>query len=576
MVCKECGKIINDKVEVCPYCHGEILVDATSSNVNDIDKLFQEKIKEGKKDVRKKLTKRSAFIIICSVILVLIVTVVIPLAILKKSMKEPQHSTICAGSEAAYAVKDDGSVYSVPFDRVVGSWNNVVAVDVAAHNGTVIGLKSDGTLVSNSEGFNGEGNVGDWKNILSFDSGCSHTVGVKSNGTVVATEFISDGYTDYYGQCEVDNWNDIVQVACGFEHTVGLKSDGTVIAVGNNDNGQCNVSNWSNIKYIFATEEYTLGVKEDGTVLLTGGSNYPGYDSTDKYNEVVSWTNIVKVSAGFGYGDNCIFGLKEDGTVVAVGTNEHGQCNVSDWTGIVDISAGEFMCLGLKSDGSILLSGAEFGNADYMKEKKETIANEWTNVRIPGVNISKIEKVEDAYIDTSYNEPDYVLSGDGYVLSKDTNPIQMRRGPGEQYSIIKELSNNDKIEICGYMYNDKDWILIHYPEEDYTGWVENTLVICNISEPNFDSDFSCFRIKNTGYQVPIYSLPSQDATLIATLEEGYILHCDLCPEDYYDYYYTNIANGFVSIYYYDSYGEAIFGWIDIDSVEQFGWQPYGG
>lgn len=116
-----------------------------------------------------------------------------------------------------------------------------------------------------------------------------------------------------------------------------------------------------------------MGVKEDGTVLLTGEGNYPGYDSTDEYNEFVSWTNIVKVSAGFGYGANCIFGLKDDGTVVSVGTNEHGQCNVLDWTDIIDISAGEFFCLGLKSDGSILLSGAEFGNADYMKEEKKQL-----------------------------------------------------------------------------------------------------------------------------------------------------------------------------------------------------------
>ena len=28
------------------------------------------------------------------------------------------------------------------------------------------------------------------------------------------------------------------------------------------------------------------------------------------------------------------FGLKSDGTVIAVGDNEYGQCNVSDWRGI--------------------------------------------------------------------------------------------------------------------------------------------------------------------------------------------------------------------------------------------------
>jgi hypothetical protein len=49
---------------------------------------------------------------------------------------------------------------------------------------------------------------------------------VKADGTVVAT-----GYNPY-GQCEVSGWSDIVAVSAGSYHTVGLKSDGTVVAVG--------------------------------------------------------------------------------------------------------------------------------------------------------------------------------------------------------------------------------------------------------------------------------------------------------------------------------------------------------
>ena len=37
-------------------------------------------------------------------------------------------------------------------------------------------------------------------------------------------------------------------IATGGNHTVGLKSDGTVVAVGNNFYGQCNVSGWTDIK----------------------------------------------------------------------------------------------------------------------------------------------------------------------------------------------------------------------------------------------------------------------------------------------------------------------------------------
>ena len=42
------------------------------------------------------------------------------------------------------------------------------------------------------------------------------------------------------------------------------------------------------------------------------------------------WTDIVAISAGYWH----TVGLKADGTVVAVGYNEFGQCDVSGWTNI--------------------------------------------------------------------------------------------------------------------------------------------------------------------------------------------------------------------------------------------------
>jgi alpha-tubulin suppressor-like RCC1 family protein len=65
-----------------------------------------------------------------------------------------------------------------------------------------------------------------------------HTVGLKSDGTVVAVG------TKYSGLCDVGNWTGIVGVAAGCYHTVGLKNDGTVVAVGFNWDGQCNVGGW--------------------------------------------------------------------------------------------------------------------------------------------------------------------------------------------------------------------------------------------------------------------------------------------------------------------------------------------
>mgnify|MGYP003442152156 CR=1 FL=1 len=38
-------------------------------------------------------------------------------------------------------------------------------------------------------------------------------------------------------QCNVSDWKDIVSVSAGTNHTVGLKSDGTVVAVGGKEIG---------------------------------------------------------------------------------------------------------------------------------------------------------------------------------------------------------------------------------------------------------------------------------------------------------------------------------------------------
>jgi hypothetical protein len=58
-------------------------------------------------------------------------------------------------------------------------------------------------------------------------------------------------------------------------------------------------------------------------------------------------------------------GLKSDGTVVAVGNNAYGQCDVEDWTDIVAIAAGKSHTVGLKSDGTVVAVGNnEYGQCD--------------------------------------------------------------------------------------------------------------------------------------------------------------------------------------------------------------------
>jgi len=69
---------------------------------------------------------------------------------------------------------------------------------------------------------------------MGIAGGWSHSLGVKSDGTVVAW-----GRNDS-GQCNVPAPNaDFVTVAAGASHSLGLKSDGTIVAWGSNSHGEC-------------------------------------------------------------------------------------------------------------------------------------------------------------------------------------------------------------------------------------------------------------------------------------------------------------------------------------------------
>ena len=105
----------------------------------------------------------------------------------------------------------------------------------------------------------------------------------------------------------------------------------------------------------------TVGLKASGTVVAVG-RNVNGQCN------VSGWKNIIAISAGVDY----TVGLKADGTVIAVGNNDHGQCNVSDWTDIVSVSAGTAHTVGLKADGTVVA----VGDNDY----SQCNVSDWTDI----------------------------------------------------------------------------------------------------------------------------------------------------------------------------------------------------
>lgn len=105
---------------------------------------------------------------------------------------------------------------------------------------------------------------------------------------------------------------------------------------------------------ISAGESHIIGLKTDGTVIAMGDNSYGQCNVED-------WSDIISISAG-----EChTVGLKSDGTVVAVGNNDDSQCNVEDWTDIVLISAVDNYTIGLKTDGTVVaVSSNDFSKYD--------------------------------------------------------------------------------------------------------------------------------------------------------------------------------------------------------------------
>ena len=91
---------------------------------------------------------------------------------------------------------------------------------------------------------------------------------------------------------------------------------------------------------------HTVGLKKDGTVVAVG-NNKCGQCNVN------NWEDIVAISAE---GMHTV-GLKKDGTIIAVGDNSNGQCNVNNWKDIVAVSAGILHTVGLKKDGTVVAVG---------------------------------------------------------------------------------------------------------------------------------------------------------------------------------------------------------------------------
>ena len=217
------------------------------------------------------------------------------------------------------ALQGQGGYWSGTWGDPSG-WNNIVKLFDCEIG--LYALRRDGVLL-------GMANRPSWNNVTEMFWASDSLFGLRRDGTVAAD--FSSYNSDDPRLIEVGSWTNIAQLSMdgAFRYLpVGLCRDGTVRVVTRGYMGEpygfWDVSGWSNVIRVFSGTGYTIGLREDGTLLVTGGE----FDTLDYLDELSSWSGVFSLYFPWGFEQDHIVGLLDDGSLIAAGDNSQGQCNV--------------------------------------------------------------------------------------------------------------------------------------------------------------------------------------------------------------------------------------------------------
>ena len=230
----------------------------------------------------------------------------------------------------------DGTTTNRKTPVQVSGLSNIVDVEDGAYYS--LALKADGTVWawgSNFDGELGDGTTTDrhtpvqvsgLTGVKTVVGGDAHTVAVKGDGTVWAWGLNNAGAVDeslssgrFTTPVQVGGLSNVVDVSAGYSHSVAVKSDGTVWAWGYDAYGQLGngttapnsdapvqVSRLTEVETVAAAGDHTLAVEGDGTV-WAWGANWDGAlgdgTTTDRSTpvQVSVLKNATDVEAGFDF-----------------------------------------------------------------------------------------------------------------------------------------------------------------------------------------------------------------------------------------------------------------------------------
>lgn len=84
-------------------------------------------------------------------------------------------------------------------------------------------------------------------------------------------------------------------------------------------------------------------------------------DEEEEFGEVIV---TAHPQTSYAISDNHAVILQEDGTVISTGSNQYGQRNLSEWTRIAAVAAGDTFSVGLRENGTVVVAGSLDGSED--------------------------------------------------------------------------------------------------------------------------------------------------------------------------------------------------------------------
>lgn len=316
-----CGHIIRDTGRYCPACSVDIEKLSKLNNTHILQEHLenyqttQAKSQQQQKVKKRKLVRGFA---VAGIVAVLAITISLTYSHVKKNafMKafeqaQAYSDRFSACETFAAAITDNGTItFTAPYKNVRlddSDWHDIQYIEASHHSYSdeIIGVRSDDMTIDTQLSYMHT----TIENIFENKRKKPKTVQTDKHGDI---ELMDDG-TITSKLKETEKLKNIVDI-------VGIYGGG-------------------------GTFKGCIALDDTGNITPIGISDY--YKNTF---DTTNWDNVIQLSIY----DNTLVGLCQDGTVVATGNNNYGQCDVEDWTDIVAVKAEERSVYGIKSDGTII------------------------------------------------------------------------------------------------------------------------------------------------------------------------------------------------------------------------------